>query len=513
MPVVGQTVSNLSDLPGRAAQLWGEKCAVIAGENSWTFKEIDFAVQSAAAGLRDHGLRSGDVLTLYGENSWAWIIAYFAALRMGAVINPVNSMNSADELLFITADCRSRMVIASNKCLPNVPVEQIVIPFEPDGTHKSSIVELASQRRQMTLPTTADDVAAICYTSGTTGRPKGAVLTHAGILTNVAMTSLMHGRSASDVIYSALPLPHVYGNVVMNTAFLAGASLVLSEKFDAENCLRSIQQHQITMVEGVPTMYYSLLEQNIIPGEVQSLRICTVGGQSMPAPKMAEIEKRFGCPLIELWGMTELGGLGTTHPHTGPYRHGSIGTAMPFVETRIAAGTTSVDEAEIGAAGELLVRGHIVMRGYLNNEQATGEAIDTGGWLRTGDIAIKDSGGYLRIVDRKTDMILSGGFNIYPAEIERVLADHPMVAMSAVAPAYDELKGEIAVAFVVPRGTTVLSPADLMKHCRERLAVYKVPKTFRIVDDLPKTSTGKILRRALRDPQLDHYNILKGKCL
>jgi long-chain acyl-CoA synthetase len=218
----------------------------------------------------------------------------------------------------------------------------------------------------------------------------------------------------------------------------------------------------------------------------------------MPKPKMEEVEIRFGCPLIELWGMTELGGLGTTFASNGPVKHGSIGVALPYIEARIADTEDADKTLPVGKVGELMIRGGIVMQGYYGNEQATRETIEPDGWLHTGDVASMDEDGCVFIVDRKKDMILTAGFNVYPAEIERVVAGHPDVALVAVGSIPDDEKGELAKAYIVPRTGAKPNEDDVIAYCREHLAAYKVPRMVQFVDDLPKTSTGKVMRRELK---------------
>jgi long-chain acyl-CoA synthetase len=253
------------------------------------------------------------------------------------------------------------------------------------------------------------------------------------------------------------------------------------------------------MFEGVPTMYFYLLDHaGLDQRDLSSLTRCTVGGQTMPVAKMQAVEQALGCPLIELWGMTEMAGLGTTHPSYGPNKHGSIGIALPLTEMRIAA----VDDATItlpaGEVGELMARGPIVMQGYFGNPQATAEAIEPDGWLHTGDLASVDADGHIFIVDRKKDMILTAGYNVYPAEIERVVAAHPAVAMVAVGARPDDLKGEIAKAYVVLKSGATAEPDEIIEFCRSQLAAYKVPREVQFVEELPRTSTGKVMRRQLR---------------
>ena len=300
------------------------------------------------------------------------------------------------------------------------------------------------------MPVRPEALSTIGYTSGTTGHPKGAMQSHRAVMLNGAMTAQMHLKSALDTVVTALPCPHVYGNVVFNGAMLYGVALVLHPRFDAAEILTSIEAHKATMFEGVPTMYmYMLAHPDLARFDLSSLTRCTVGGQTMPVAKMQEVEKRFGCPLIELWGMTELAGLGTTFPSNGPYKLGSIGIPLPHVEARIADVNDAGKTMPRGEVGELMIRGPIVMQGYYGNDQATRDAIEPDGWLHSGDLGSMDEDGAIFIVDRKKDMINTAGFKVFPAEIERVVAQHASVAMVAVGGQPDEMKGEIAKAYVV----------------------------------------------------------------
>jgi len=291
----------------------------------------------------------------------------------------------------------------------------------------------------------------------------------------------------------------------MNTAFLTGLELKVMARFDPGKALAAIGREKITLFEGVPSMYYQMLAHEVMASaEFASLTRCTTGGQTMPVAKIDEVVDRFGCPLLELWGMTELSGPATTHSPYWPSRHGSIGLPFPQTEVRIADLDEPASDAPAGIAGELCVRGPLVTIGYWKNPEATAASIDVDGWLATGDVGVRDEDGYLRIVDRRKDLIITAGYNIYPAELEQVVAKHPAVAMVAVAAVADAEKGELATAFVVLRPDTACDAETLSIHCRQHLAAYKVPRAFVFVDDLPKTSTGKILRRALRDSYSSH---------
>ena len=322
---------------------------------------------------------------------------------------------------------------------------------------------------------------------------------HQAVFINCALTATMHVRTERDIVVTALPAPHVYGNVVINSIFMAGGTVVLMERFDAEGALERIARYKATLFEGVPAMYMTMLAHPSLGRfDLSSLTRSTVGGQTIAEAVMRAWEERTKAPLIELWGMTELAGLGTTHALYSPNVHGSIGVALPGIEVRVASYEDAARTVPAGEPGELMVRGPIVMQGYFGNEKATKATIEPDGWLHTGDVATADEDGHFRIVDRRKDMIITAGYNVYPAEIERVLAGHPAVAMSAVGPITDEVKGELARAYVVLRPNAKATEDELIEFCRPHLAAYKLPRSVRFVPDLPKTSTGKIMRRELR---------------
>lgn len=506
-------IESIGRIPVEAAKQYGNKTALVLPDREMSFNELDELSNRCANALLGLGVKPGDRVTLYSGNCWEWIVSYYGALKTGAVINPINVMLTPSEVEFVANDCGATVVIASHekalsiqgvKAKSNV---REVIAFG-DSLGKGALPQGMLSFQQLLdqsepgfeiADIDPESLSTIGYTSGTTGHPKGACLSHRSILLNVAMTVLMHQRSEKDTVVTALPCPHVYGNVVMSGAIQNGMTLVLHPAFEEKTILQSIQEHRATLFEGVPTMYMFLLNHpDIDQYDLSSLRCCTVGGQTMPVPKMEAVEERFGCPLIELWGMTEIGGLGTTFASNGPVKHGSIGVALPYTEARIADTEDASKTLAAGEVGELMIKGGIVMQGYYGNEQATKDTIEADGWLHTGDVASMDEDGCVFIVDRKKDMILTAGFNVYPAEIERVVAGHPDVALVAVGSIPDEDKGELAKAYIVP--TTGASPNadDIINYCREHLAAYKVPRAVQFVEDLPKTSTGKVMRRELK---------------
>ena len=493
-------------LPEALVRLGDRKVLVIQGRE-FSLRELEVLSNRVASGLRSLGIGAGDRVTLYSANAWQWIVAYYGIHKLGAVANPINVMFTPAEVAYVTNNCGARAVIASADkgaallaLRANTPLEHVILfgDERPAGALPFDRLLESGSDRFDAAPADPDSLSTIGYTSGTTGHPKGAMLSHRSVLMSTAMTATMHLRSADDTVVTALPCFHVYGNIVMNGAFRYGMKLVLFAKFAERDVLEAIQTHRATMLEGVPTMFmYLLAYPERERYDISSLRKCTVGGQTMPVAKMQAFEAWSGAPLLELWGMTELAGAATTHAVYGRNRHGSIGVALPGTECRIAAVDDASRTLPAGEVGELMARGPLVMLGYYGNEAATRAAIEPDGWMHTADLAKMDSDGFIFIVDRKNDLILTGGFNVYPAEIERVVAAHPAVAMVAVGRRPDEMKGEIAKAYVVLKAGASATEAEIIAFCREQLAAYKVPRAVQFVADLPKTSTGKVMRREL----------------
>lgn len=497
---------RISDLTQRAARRFGDAAAfsMLGEDGVLSFREIDGRAASFAGGLAARGVGRGDRVVLYLPNGWEWIVAYHAIARLGAVVVPANILLTPTEVAFLAHDAAATAVILpSDRQAPlaaDLGAAEVQLFIRTDAGDTDSFSALLGGIAVPPVEVASDDLFTIGYTSGTTGRPKGAMLSHGNIFASTALTATIHVRAPGEAVLTALPFPHVYGNIVMNAAFLVGMRIIAMPRFDAGEALAAIAGERPTLFEGVPTMYYQMLAHpDVAATDFGSLRRCTVGGQTMPIAKIDEVVERFGCPLCELWGMTEVAGPATSHSPYWPARHGSIGLPFPGVEVRIADLADPRREAADETPGELYVRGPLVMSGYWRNPEATAAAIDAAGWLATGDIGVREADGYLRIVDRRKDVIITAGYNIYPAELEQVLAMHAAVAMAAVASVDDAEKGELAKAFIVLRAGQQVDAAELQRHCRAHLAPYKVPRLFAFVDDLPKTSTGKIMRRALHE--------------
>jgi long-chain acyl-CoA synthetase len=494
-------------LPASAAQ-FGDKTALVTSTRSLTYSELHELSSRIGASLVSRGVSVGDRVSIYSQNRWEWVVAYHAALKAGAVVNPVNVMLTPEELRYVMSDCGASVLLASGDKLAalgdvvnDVASLREVVGFDDSPHATTTLADLIADPAPPTfVPHVPEPSAAstIGYTSGTTGHPKGAAQSQQAVLLNCQATAAMHGRHAGDVVVTALPAPHVYGNVVINSTFLVGGTVVLMERFDPAAALHLVDEHAATLFEGVPAMYAMMLSHPDFAGaSLASITRSTVGGQTIALTTIEAWQEKTGAPLIELWGMTELAGLGTTHWHDQPPVPGSIGVALPDIELRIADLEDVSRDAPTGEPGELMARGPLVMLEYVGNADATAETIEPDGWMHTGDVAFVDESGHYFIVDRRKDMIITAGYNIYPAEIERVLAAHPAVALVAVGPVGDSVKGELARAYVVLRDGATTTEAELFDFCRDRLAAYKRPRSVRFVAALPQTSTGKIMRREL----------------
>jgi long-chain acyl-CoA synthetase len=492
-----------------AARRLGDRVALITDTQTLTYRELDELSDRVAAGLAARGVGPDSRVSILAQNRWEWIAGYHGILKAGAVVNPLNVMLTVDETRYVLGDCGATAILTTADRAPamlevaaELPALETVVSFgdAPAGAVPFTDLLVPGAPPPAATAASPGELCTIGYTSGTTGRPKGAMQSHRAVLLNCALTATMHVRTADDVVVTALPAPHVYGNVVINGTFLAGGAVVLMERFDAAQALELIGRHRATLFEGVPAMYAMLLADAAIGrSDLSSLRRSTVGGQTIAVSVMEEWEARSGAPLIELWGMTEISGLGTTHVLYAPNVHGSIGVALPGVEVRVGALEDTTRTAAPGEPGELLVRGPLTTLGYFGNPAATAELIDADGWLHSGDVAHADAEGHFFIVDRLKDMIITGGYNVYPAEIERVVAQHPAVAMVGVGRIADEVRGELARAYVVLRPGAQLTEPELVEFCRPHLAAYKLPRSVHFVDDLPRTSSGKIIRRQLAD--------------
>ncbi|HJV08533.1 MAG TPA: long-chain fatty acid--CoA ligase, partial [Acidimicrobiales bacterium] len=461
---------------------------------------LDLLARSFAGALRQRGIEAGQHVALVLPNVPQFTVAYFGCHYAGNPVVPLNVMLTADELAYHLDDSQAAAVVTWDLFLPTVHAATLGRPPGATAAGDQRTVIVANDLPpaipvQAAHPTNPDDTAVILYTSGTTGRPKGAELTHANLLANAQVPHQLVGLADDTVALAALPLFHAFGMTVMHNAVLAvGGTIVLLPRFSAAGAAELIARHHVTFFGGVPTMFHALLQH--AGAGLDSLRWCVSGGAPMPAEVMSAFEARFGVTLLEGYGLSETSPVASFTLPELPRTPGSIGYAVPGVELALLD-----DDGRFvttpATPGEICIRGNNVMKGYWRNPAATVEAI-VDGWFRTGDIGTFDAHGAFRIVDRKKDLIIRGGYNVYPREIEEVLHGHPAVAQAAVVGVPHHRLGEDVKAVVTLKPGATATPADIAAWAQDRLAAYKRPRVVEIRDSLPLGPTGKILKSALR---------------
>lgn len=494
---------NISRSVECGRRLSPDKPALIFGDETHTYRELEETASRVANGLLKLGVTRGDRVALFLPNIPSWASFYLGTLKIGAVAVSLNPALKADEAGFILNDCGAKAVVTTEALRRNVPTEAMPLLRHcliADGSAGEGcipfrkLVEGASGRADA-VEMEPDSPAAIVYTSGTTGFPKGAVLTHGNVVSNVEAKVRCLGIRPDDRLLLFLPLFHCFGqNAVLNSGLGAGATLVLHQKFDATEVLRSIRDDGVTMFFGVPTTFILLCEQ-ASEADMRSVRYYF----SAAAPLPPEVEKRwqqkFGLPIHQGYGLTETSPF-ASYNHRFRHKPGSIGTPIEGVEMKIVDPDDG-RELPPGAAGEIVIRGPNVMLGYWNRPEETAQAIRNG-WLHTGDIGRTDADGYFYVEDRLKDMINVGGLKVYPAEVENVIYEHPAVSEAAVYGLPDALLGESVAAIVVLKPGHAPAEAEIISHCRRGLSAYKVPSAVEFVESLPKNPSGKILKRVLR---------------
>ena len=507
---------HLADLLDEAARRWPETTAWIHGEQRLTYAQLQDLVARAAGLLRQRGVTAGDAVALVTPNSLTFPVVFFATVRLGAVVVPLNPQLTARELDHHFSDSDVRLVWTQPgldapghaagtlgiDCLSHAPADlpELLAGVEPVADP---------------VPRDPGDDALLIYTSGTTGKPKPARLTHmnvraSAISTVESLTKIRHG----DVLYGALPFFHVFGFcIVLTSALVVGATISATSRFEPRQALEQFVRDGVTVAAGVPTIWGALVsaartrEAAGTPADLSGLRRMISGGASLPLDTLRAVESLVGVPLSEGYGLSEGCGAVCINPVDVPNRPGTVGLPMDGMQFRIVVsqehddGTvteTVVPESDTQTVGELRMRGEAVMPGYRGDETATAAAFDADGWLRSGDLARRDEAGYYVIVDRQKDIIITGGYNVYPREVEEVLYEHPAVVEAAVVGRPSERYGEDVVAHVALAQSVDVTPSELLAFLRERLARYKTPREVFVHDALPKNAAGKIVKGPLR---------------
>jgi long-chain acyl-CoA synthetase len=488
--------ANLASILLDSASSRGDASALKLDDAEVSYSMLDGASAHIAGLLRDRGVAPGDRVGIMLPNVPYFAVCYYGVLRAGAVVVPMNVLLKGREVAFYCSDPESKVLFAwhdfaeaaqagaeqaGTDCILVKPGE-----FEQLVGEAPAVTEVADRAE--------DDTAVILYTSGTTGKPKGAELTHANLRRNVEIAAGLFDLGADAVTLGALPLFHSFGQTCgLNATISGGGLLTLIPRFDPVKALEIIQRDKVTVFEGVPTMYAAILNvPNAGDYDTSSLKICVSGGAALPVEVLRGFEEKFNCKVLEGYGLSETSPVASFNHPDRERKPGSIGTPIDGVEMKLA------DESN--GVGEIAIRGHNVMKGYWGNPDATKEVMREG-WFHTGDMAQVDEDGYYFIVDRKKDMIIRGGYNVYPREVEEVLYEHPAVREAAVVGVpHDELGEEVGAAVALKEGAKA-DADELQAFVKEQVAAYKYPRRIWFVDELPKGPTGKILKREIDPPE------------
>ncbi|MEU7061610.1 long-chain fatty acid--CoA ligase [Streptomyces sp. NPDC046197] len=493
---------SLATILAENARRRPDRTALVEGDLRLTFAEVWQRAREQAGALVALGIRPGDRVALMAPNTADFPAAYYAIAAAGAVVVPVHLLLSAEEVRHVLKDSGARLLLChpaqaetGTAAARAVGVESVTLGAE--------LARLAADAEPLPTYVTraADDPAVVFYTSGTTGVPKGAVLSHFNLVMNATVNAFdANDVRADDIALGALPLFHAFGQTVsMNSTWRAGATLVLLPRFDAARAIELMVKEDVNTFHGVPTMFVSLAAAAAEAGTLPELRVCISGGASLPGAVLERFEAAFGARIYEGYGLSETSPTASVNQPWFGTKAGTIGHPLWGVDVEIARAEVEgrVELLPPGELGEVVIRGHNVFSGYLGRPEATAEAL-VDGWFRTGDLGTKDDEGFLRIVDRKKDVIIRGGYNVYPREVEEVLLRHPAVAQAAVIGLPDELHGEEVCAVVVPAPGTEPDPAALTEWSKEHLGRHKYPRRVELTDALPLGPSMKVLKRELR---------------
>jgi long-chain acyl-CoA synthetase len=501
---------QLGELVARAAAQFPDKPAILFKDQRMSYSELNARVNRVANGLTALGVKQGDRVAIYIHNLPQFVEAFYGAQVIGATVIPLNVMYKAGEIEYIMNDAGVKAIITLAPFYPNVQAireqvpsleQAIVLGAEPLPGAILWQQAFGGQSGEAT-PVAGDeeDVAVILYTSGTTGRPKGAMLTHKNLIANIEQTSQLEriGFDPNDIVWIGLPLFHSYAlSCGMNAGIYHGVTLDIMERFDPVASLEMIQKDKVTILLAAPPMYVAwTLNPAASSYDLSSIRAASSGAAALPVAVLEKFKTLTGVDIMEGYGLTETAPVATTNAAGPVTKPGSIGPAIPGMEIKIV--DDNDNEVPVGQIGELVCRGPNVMKGYFNKPEANAEAFRNG-WFHTGDMARVDEDGYYYIEDRKKDMILVSGFNVYPREVEEFLYRHPKIADAAVVQAPDEYQGESVLAFVVLRQGETATEEEIIQYCRDGIAVFKCPRRVVFTDALPKNMTGKVLRRELRE--------------
>jgi len=493
---------NLAHNLTASAQRYPDGAALRIEDVVITYSELDEATARVAGLLHERGLEPGDRVGIMLPNVPQFAFAYYGVLRAGGVVVPMNVLLKQREVEFYLGDPQAKLLIAWHEFADAAEQGAAAAGAECILVDPVSFGRLlgSAEPVEEVVDRAADDTAVILYTSGTTGKPKGAELTHSNLAINADVSKALFSLGHEDVVLGTLPLFHAFGQTCgLNAAVGAGASLTLIPRFSADAALAAIERDRVTVFEGVPTMFSALLNHAERERfDVSTLQACVSGGAALPVEVLRGFEAAFGCVVLEGYGLSETSPVACFNHPDRERKAGSIGTPIEGVEMRLVDDHRA--EVAPGEVGEIAIRGHNVMKGYWNRPDATVDAIDSDGWFYSGDIARVDKDGCYFIVDRKKELIIRGGYNVYPREIEEVLYEHPAVREAAVIGiAHAELGEEVGAAVALKPGLAI-TVSELRDFVKANVAAYKYPRHVWFVEELPKGATGKILKRAIEPP-------------
>src|SRR4051794_20029405 len=492
---------NLASLLTDNAEERADDAALKLDDATVTYAMLDEGSARVAALLRDKGIEPGDRVGIMLPNVPYFALAYYGVLRAGGVVVPMNVLLKGREVKFYLEDPEAKLLFAwhdfaeaAEKGAGEAGTECLLVKPGEFEKQLEGIDPLADVEDR-----DEDDTAVILYTSGTTGQPKGAELTHGNLTRNVEVSRALYDLNSDDTTLGALPLFHSFGQTcALNATIAGGGTLTLIPRFDPGKALEIIERDKVTIFMGVPTMYGAILHhEDAGRADTSSLRICVSGGSAMPGELMRSFEEKFDCAILEGYGLSETSPVASFNHPDKERKVGSIGTPIEGVEMKVV--DDDGNEVAQGEVGEIVIKGHNVMKGYWNKPDATEESIKDG-WFHSGDMAKVDEDGYFFIVDRKKELIIRGGYNVYPREIEEVLYEHPAVREAAVIGVPDDSMGEEVGAAVALKEGEEVDEATLRDHVKNEVANYKYPRKIWFVDELPKGPTGKILKREIEVP-------------
>lgn len=516
---------NLSILLEDSARKYPDRDALVLGPTRLTYRQVNGAANQVANLLVERGIEPGDKVALMSPNVPYFSIVYYGILKAGAVVVPLNVLLKGREVAYHLDDSDAKALFAFQGT-EELPIgteakagfdqvatcgEFFVITGDPAAPSPIEGTETLGQGMANqpptfeTVPTDENDTAVILYTSGTTGQPKGAELRHRNMRDNALVSKELFDcdESRPDTYLCVLPLFHSFGQtVIQNGGFAFGGTVVMLPRFEPVPAIEAMLTESVTVFAGVPTMYWGLLgaleEDTDVQTLAKNLRMAIAGGSALPVEVHHEVEKRFGVSIAEGYGLSETSPVASFAPYGEPPRPGSIGKPIPGVEMKLTKpGSLAEIEWSPDAIGEIAIKGHNVMKGYYKRPEATAEVVDEQGWFRTGDLARRDEDGFYYIVDRSKDLIIRGGFNVYPREVEEVLMTHPDVSLAAVIGVPHDSHGEEIKAFVILQPGSSLTADELVAWAKAEMASYKYPRIVEFVPSLPMTATGKILKREL----------------